>query len=373
MKPAAEVPVPYHRGVVASLACVAALVLAACGGTDTAETTAETVDAPTTTVAPASSTTAAAPSSEPTTTAAETTTTTAATEPPPEEPTLCTAGQEMPDELYVSFAWEAGESRQLTREFSRSRPGRPMLNSETPVTLTAVDVTAEQTDLLWEYGDTKVDGIDDPAATAFLTQLTPPEIRYQLNDIGEFDQLTNLPELRTYIDDAMTTFEDELAFDPEIISQLRSTYSSMSDEQFSIAFAEEILAFHTFDGMTATVGANETFGGQLPSPFGGPPFDAVIELTVAPEFDAEGCATLSLVTIPDPETTPAIMRELVGNLVGEEITDEELFENFDFRNEITLQLDVATSQVRRIITDQVITSLGERGQDTKTITYLDEP
>jgi len=145
----------------------------------------------------------------------------------------------------------------------------------------------------------------------------------------------------------------------------------MTDEQFSTAFAEEILAFHTFDGMTATVGASETFGGQIPSPFGGPPFDAVIELTVAPDFDSENCATLSLVTIPDPETTPAIMREIVGSFVGEEITDEELFENFNIRNEITLQLDVATSQVRRIITDQVITSLGERAQDTKTITYLD--
>ena len=169
----------------------------------------------------------------------------------------------------------------------------------------------------------------------------------------------------------METFEDELAFDEAIISQLRSTYNNMTDEQFSIAFAEEILAFHTFDGMTATVGATESFGGQLPSPFGGPPFDAVIELTAKPDFDAEGCATLSLVTIPDPETTPAIMREIVGNLVGEEVSDEELFENFNVRNEITLQLDVATSQVRRIITDQVITSLGERGQDTKTITYLD--
>ena len=352
------------------------LTLAACGGTDTIDSAAESTEAPPTTAAPLTSTTietadtAPATTAEPATTV-ESTTSTTTTEPPQAEPTLCTTVDTMPDELYVSFDWEVGESRQLIREFTRSRPDNPELTSTTPVTLTATEVTAARTGFLWEYGDTTVEGIDDPIATAFLTRLTPPIIRYSLNNIGKFEGISNTDELRAYLSEATTTLQTDLEMDPAMADQLRSTYDNMTDAEFEVAFAEEIIVFHRFDGVTATAGESEAFADELPSPYGGPPFDAVTELAVAPDFDAEGCATLSLTTTLDPETTPAVLREIVSEFTGQELDDTEIFEQMNVRNEIVLQLDVSTSQVRRITTEQLITSFGEQALDTKTITYVD--
>lgn len=360
----------FRRSTALRLSWLLVLTLAACGGTDTIEATTESSQAPPTTAAEAASTTIEPPEAAPATTV-ESTTSTTTTEPPQAEPTLCTAVDTMPEELHVSFDWEAGESRQLIREFTRSRPDTQPRTGTTPVTLTATAVTLARTDLLWEYGDTTVEGIDDPAATALLTRLTPPIIRYSLNDIGKFEGISNTDELRAYLSEAATTLQTDLGMDPAMVDQLRSTYDNMTDAQFEIAVAEEIIVFHRFDGVTATVGESETFASELPSPFGGPPFDAITELTVAPGVDSEECAILSLTTTLDPETTPAILREIVSGFTGQELDDKELFEQMNVRNEIVLQLDVSTSQVRRITTNQVITSFGQQAQDTKTITYVD--
>ncbi len=345
-------------------------MLAACGGTGSTETAAESEEAPSTTAAPLTSTTVEPPEAEPTT-AIESTTSTTTTEPPQAEPTLCTSVDTMPKELYVSFDWEAGESRQLIREFTRSRPDTPALTGKTPVTLTATEVTPARTDLLWEYGDTTVEGIDDATVTAFMTRLTPPIIRYSIDDIGEFEGVSNTDELRTYLHEAMTTFQTDLGMDPESVDQAQSAYDNMTDAQFETAFAEEIIVFHTFDGMTAPVGESESFADELPSPFGGPSFDAITELAAASDFDTEGCATISMTTTLDPETTGAVLQEIVSGFTDEEFDDEEIFGQMNVRNEIVLQLDVSTSQVRRITTDQIITSFGQQAKDSKTITYVD--
>ena len=365
-------PQSYSGSAYIRLAFLLFFALTACGGTETIEATADASETTTTSAAPSTPTsTPVEPAGSESTTTSESTTSTTIAEPPQADPTLCTTVEEMPEELYVSFDWEAGESRQLIREFTRSRPDTPELTSTTPVTLTATEVTTARTGLLWEYGDTTVEGIDDPIATALLTRLTPPNIRYSLNDIGKFEGISNTDELRAYLSEATTTLQTDLGMDPAMVDQMRSSFDNMTDAQFEIALAEEIIVFHRFDGMTATVGESETFPSELPSPFGGPPFDAITELTAAPDFDAEGCATLSLTTTLDPETTPAVMREIASGLAGEELDDKELFEQMNVRNEIVLQLDVSTSQVRRVTTNQVVTSFGQQAQDTKTITYVD--
>lgn len=291
-------------------------------------------------------------------------------EPQPDDTTntLCTQVDQIPETLFVSFEWQPGEERQLTRTLTRDRADSPVQTSHTPVTLTATEVTGEATQLEWVYGPTELEGAS-AADLAVLNSIVPPRIQYSLDSAGAFVSISNIAEIRTQLDESVGQLVEIAGLDEQTVSQLRQTYNGLSDEGFTSTFVEEIRVLHEFDGTTTTPGLAEEFDGTIPNPLGVEPFDAKITLSAAPKFDSENCATISLVTIPDPETTPAILADTVGAAFGLEI--DEFLEQFEVRNEVTLQLDVATSLPRRVTSIQTINILDQQSVETESLTYAE--
>lgn len=285
--------------------------------------------------------------------------------------TLCTSVEEMPAELYVSFEWEAGEARNLVREFTRARPDSGTQTATTPVTLTAIDVTSERTSLAWEYGTTELLGAS-PAEAALLDSLTPPRIEYSIDSSGIFESISNIAEMRSYLSNATTELVDTGGLDAATAAQIQQSYDGLSDEQFTISVGEEIAVFHEFDGFTIAPGSSEETSGVIPNPWGARPFDAAITVSAEPDFDSENCAAISIVTVPDPDSTPTVLAETVSEAFGVDgAAADQVFEDFVVRNEVTVQLDVATSLLRRVTSTQSITTFGQQAIDTKSVTYVE--
>ena len=247
----------------------------------------------------------------------------------------------------------------------REQPNGTTLTAQTSFTITAIDVADGTTSLSWVYGLTELPGVDlTPAETAELNEFVFPELRYSINEFGEFMGVSNVEDLRKFITDSFSAFSP--AEQTNEVSFL-TTIEALPDSAFAQMFAPEIQLLHFFDGVTVSPGESTPFDEELPNPIGGQPLRNVAELAASDELDEENCAVITWTSRPDPEATT----ELISEALGVDLYGGEIPEDVAINRQLQLELDLTTMRPRALTVSQTVEVGGLAHSETESLTYLE--
>lgn len=311
------------------------------------------------------------------------TTTSPTTEQPIEPPAVststsgvvCSISSDPVGFVDVGTTWVEGQSVEITREMRRDRPGAPLVRGFTDAIITVDSTDAQGTSLQWEWGETTFPDVSEEEAAAAeqaIAAFAPPVLHYRIDNDGYFSAIENIADLRQFVRNATIDFAEISGDVDDSVTALLDVYDAMSDQEFSAAFAQEILLFHALDGETFELGEVQTTMVEIPNAFGGRPFPATSTLSFD-IVDGDGCAAISEVTKPEPSAFVGILFESLSDVFGEPLDDDEevldeLRRNFTLQNEIHVQVDIETGAVQSVAARQESTIQGEVAVEEEILT-----
>jgi hypothetical protein len=200
---------------------------------------------------------------------------------------------------------------EVQRGKSDSRqPGSEKMKSSTEVHLSIESATGTLRKCVWKYGTTSLIGMSaDPQTAKLLNLYEGMEVRFNLDEVGRIQEITNFEECKAYLEKASAVIYENSEIKPEkwkqIQAMLANTYST--PEIMVNTYCPELTIFFTIFGENIEMDTTYVTQSELSNPFGGKNFSTNVAMNLA--LLSDSIATIAIEqTIPESSLN-AIMKE----------------------------------------------------------------
>lgn len=223
------------------------------------------------------------------------------------------------------------------------------------------------------YSKSKMEDAEIPIAKELASLQDGMKIRYQTNELGQFDTILNLPELKTELFDKLQKSKSMIA-DGKIDEEMQSMYSMLIDnliknleklESVEAIFAEDIYSLHGLYGIQLELSK---------------PLPVEMQYSTLGNIEMSGTGTITLSSInktgdqclinetdkPNKEELKEYLQTLALLFMideGKKMSMEELQISMNTKKKITMEL--STGWMNKIVTTSTVKLTNKKGDRRK--------
>jgi len=178
----------------------------------------------------------------------------------------------------VIAQWEKGETHNIklkssTREFTNSASHNTV--STYNVTFTVTEKSDSGYAIEWVYTTAAIDGTDPMVENQLIPGLTGVKIKVRLTDVGRFDRLINMDEVKTAANKKVDELIARHANNAEMSAQFTTIKQFMQTrEGLEIVLLKPLKFYTYYFGYTYKLNVDDVSAGSFPNPLNGELFEA---------------------------------------------------------------------------------------------------